>query len=360
MAMSTETRLYVAVGVLAVLGGGLYLQMKGNKEEATKYTQEGRAAELPDVSFTEDTLGKVDKIVVTKAADGDGGAATEVELSKEGESWKVTKPVSYAANQANVKALLDAMKRLKTSEVISEGADQYERFGVADGKGLHVVISAGGETKADLRFGEGGSRGQMARIGGQEGVYTIKNYSSFTFDRDMKGWRDLAILKFEEPDVESVELTNEHGEYSFVKASGAWTVKYKKPKALAAGKIDGFEPTKVDELLRAYKALNAADFGDGKQASEVGLDPARATLTLKQKDGKPALVIAVGSQADGSNVWLKASVSDQIFQISSWAAEWATAEPTKFTGAKAEGGGEPAPMGLPEGFDLEALGGMGH
>ncbi|MCA9633332.1 MAG: DUF4340 domain-containing protein [Myxococcales bacterium] len=364
--MGTETKLYVAVGVLAVLGGALYLNSKSNKEEAESYTQAGRAAELPPITFTDDDLKKIDKLVIEKGADEDGGAPAEFELTKSGEEWKLTKPVAYKANQANVKSLLDALKRLKTSEQISSSKDQYEKFGVADGKGLHVVVYQGGTVKADLRFGEGGTRGQMARIGDKEGVFSVKGYSSFTFDRDAKGWRDLGILKFDEKEVESVDLTNEHGEYTFTKDGDKWTAKYKKPKALGAGKIDDFDSAKVGDLLRAFKALNAAGFGDGKKLADIGLEPPKGQLTIKLKEGSATHVISVGDKADGSNVYAKVNGNDQIFQISSWAADWVTAEPSKFTAKKddkdkAEGGAKP-PGGMPGGIDLSQLGGAhpGH
>lgn len=359
--MATETKLYVAVGVLAVLGGALYLNTKSSKEEAATYTQAGRAAELPPITFTDESLKRIDKLVLSKGADEDGGAAREFELTKTGEEWKLTKPVAYPANAANVKSLLDALKRLKITEQISGSKDQYEKFGVSDDKGVHVVLYAGSEKLGDLRFGEGGSRGQMARIGDKEGVFSVKGYSGFSFDRDLKGWRDLSILKFDEKDVESVELKNEHGEYVFTKDGDKWTAKYKKPKALGAGKIEDFDPTKVDDLLRAFKALNAADFGDGKALSAVGLEPAKGQLTIKLKEGKATHVISVGDKADGTNIWLKVNGNDQVFQISSWAAEWVTAEPTKFTAKKGDDakppGGPPGGMpGMPGGMDLGSMG----
>ncbi len=54
MAMSTDKKLYVAVGVLVVLGGALYVQQQNAKKEAEGYTAEGRAAELPKIEISEE------------------------------------------------------------------------------------------------------------------------------------------------------------------------------------------------------------------------------------------------------------------------------------------------------------------
>src|ERR1700759_251906 len=113
MALSTENKLYISVGVLVVLGGALYLQSKKDKAEAESYTQSGQAAALPKIELSDDDIKKVDKITLTKPA-GDAGTAVEIEPTRSGEDWKLTKPVEATANQPNVKSLLDNLKSLKT------------------------------------------------------------------------------------------------------------------------------------------------------------------------------------------------------------------------------------------------------
>ena len=173
MAMTTETKLYVALGVLGVLGGGLYLQNKKEAESAAKYTLSGQAAALPKIDIKDEDIKAIDKIVLNKAGE-DGGAPVDIELTKSGEDWKLTKPVEAKANQANVKSLLDNLKTLKVSEQIDVGAANYAKYGVSDDKGLHAVFSKGNGVVLDARFGENGGRGQMTRIVGKEGVFAVK------------------------------------------------------------------------------------------------------------------------------------------------------------------------------------------
>src|SRR5882724_13274195 len=86
MALSTENKLYISLGVLAVLGGALFLQNKKDKAEAQSYTLSGQAAQLPKIELSEDDLKKVDKITLSKPA-GDAGAPVDIELTKSGEDW---------------------------------------------------------------------------------------------------------------------------------------------------------------------------------------------------------------------------------------------------------------------------------
>src|SRR5215208_2534895 len=91
MAMSTDKKLYIAVGVLAVLGIALYVQNQKAKAEEGKYTAEAATADLPKLDFNDETVKKIDKVVIAQAA-GDAGKAQEVTLEKKGDAWQVTKP----------------------------------------------------------------------------------------------------------------------------------------------------------------------------------------------------------------------------------------------------------------------------
>ncbi len=355
MAMNTETKLYVALGVLGVLGGGLYLQNKKEAESAARYSLSGQAAALPKIDIKDEDIKAIDKIVLNKAGE-DGGAPVDIELTKSGEEWKLTKPVEAKANQANVTSLLDNLKALKVSEQIDAANTGYAKYGVSDDKGLHAVFSKGGAVVLDARFGENGGRGQMTRIAGKDGVYAIKGYSSYLYARDVKGWRDLSLFKFEEGDVNAATITNEHGSFSFTKDGEDWKGKFGKGKATPEP-IKNFDDSKVKDFVRAYKTLNADGFAEkGKTPADVGLEKPVATIQLTLKDGAKRDV-NVGANAEGSSRWVKVSGSDEIWSISSWAADWAIAEQKKFQkesdkdkkDTASAGAGTPPP-GMPPGM----------
>jgi len=326
---TTDTKLYVALGVLAVLGGGLYMSNKKEAEEAKAYTLSGRNAELPKLEVAEADVGKIDKITLHKPGK-DGAAASDVTLVKKGEEWRLEQPGDATANQANVKSLLDNLKSLKVSELIDSDKGSYEKYKVSDALALHAVFSKAGTPALDAYFGENGGRGQMTRIAGKDGVYAVKGYSDYLYSRDVKGWRDLSLFKFEEGDVTSAEITNEHGVFAFTKDGSEWTGKFKPVKGGDAKKIENFDSAKVLDLIRAYRMLNADNFADkAKTEADVGLNAPVATLTFTLKDGARREV-KLGATAEGSSRWAKVSGKDEIVSLSSWAADWGTAEPKKF------------------------------
>jgi hypothetical protein len=233
-----------------------------------------------------------------------------------------------------VTSLLNNLKSLKVTEQISTGTDAYDKWGVSDGKGLRAVFKKGEEVVFDAFFGDSGSRGQMTRLKDKEGVYAIKGYSKYLYARDTAGWRDKAIFKFEDKDAVKVTVQNENGTFTFERSDNTWTGKVQEPKSSAAKDIQEFKPNKVDDLLRAYKSLSASAFGDDKTPEGVGLAEPKSTVTIELKDGTGKYVLSVGDTAEGSNRWVKASGKDAIFSISSWSADWATAEVSKFQDKK--------------------------
>ena len=331
MALSTENKLYVSLAVLAVLGGALFLQNKKEKEEAASYTLSGQAAALPKLELSDDDIKKIDKITLSKPATGDAGPAVDVELTKTGEDWKISKPIDALANQANVKSLLENLKTLKATELIDGTKASYAKFGVSDDKALHAVFSKGNAVALDLYFGDSGGRGQMTRVAGKDGVYASKGYSSFLYARDVKGWRDMAILKFEDTDVTNVNIDNANGSFAFTYDKGKTTKsEFKKGKDGAAAPIKNYDESKLVDLLRAYKALNADNFADkGKTEADTGLDKPVATILFTLRDGAKRQV-RFGGTSEGSSRWAKATGSEEIWSVSSWAVDWATAEEKKF------------------------------
>ena len=98
----------------------------------------------------------------------------------------------------------------------------------------------------------------------------------------------------------------------------------------SAEPIKNYDESKLVDLLRAYKALNADNFAEkGKTEADVGLEKPAATIVFTLKDGAKR-EIRFGGTSEGQSRWAKVSGSDEIWSIGTWAAEWALAEPKKF------------------------------
>lgn len=177
--MKTETRIYIALLVLAALGLGLYFAKKDKAAQQSQHSATAASADLPSVAVSKEDDEKITKIEITSPNKDDKTKKNVVTLEKKGENWEVTSPVSAKANASNVRTLLDSFKELKVKETIDRGSGAYDQYELTDDKGVHAVAYKGADKAVDMYFGKSGSRGQMARIGGKDGVYIVTGYASF-------------------------------------------------------------------------------------------------------------------------------------------------------------------------------------
>jgi hypothetical protein len=373
--MKQEHKIIAAVAVLLVLGIGVYVSRGQSEKEEQEHTVTA-AKDLPAIKLSDADAEKLTKIVIDNA---DKGAVT---LVKKGDKWEVDKPVKAAADDQAVKSLIDNAKKLELQALIAETADVHEKYDLNEEKAVHAQLFKGDSKVLDIYFGKGGSRGQMARLADSDAVYAAKGYSQYTWAREPSNWRDKKVLKFEDKNAIQIEIENEHGKYSFTRtddklakaegedeegadkkapedkgAASSWAGSFYARSdggklGAAAKKIEDFDPKKVDQLLVAFKNLNATNFAE--EGADTGVDDPIANeggiLRVKLKDDAGDYEVRVGNKQEGSNRYLVKEGDPTVYVITSYAADWVTAKPEKFAvDKKAEG---------EHGEDLEDLGDM--
>ncbi len=362
MAQGNDVKLYGALGVLALLGGAYFLQFQSQKEESASHSTAAATTNLPKFGVDESSIEKIDRIVLTKPAEeaksgAEAKPAREIVLVKKGDKWRLAKPVDYLANQKNVESLLGNLPKLTLEERVASSKESYGTYELGDEDALHVVASAGDKAAADFYVGKSGGRGQAVRLAGTDGVFIMGGLSKYLFDRDTKGWRDLSILEVEPEKVTKVVVENEIGTFTFTKNGTSWKDELKKAKGGTA-KVKEFEPSKVDDLVRAFKTVSASGFGDDKTLMDAGLAEPRAVVKLTTESGAEVTLL-VGSDGENSSRWAKVPDKDQIFSVSSWVSDWAVADETKFQKSKEPEKDESGPPdGMPHGMPPGMM--MGH
>ena len=335
--MTTDKKLYAALGVLVLLGVAVWAQQRSHDKVDEAHSLAAEQAQLPEIAISEEAAKTVDWISITRPAEGDAGAASSFEFKKQAEEdWILEQPVEANANNSNIKQLIENMQKLRVNEKISSGTDSYERWEMTDSKATHVVVKAGDKVLMDAYFGHNGSRGQMTRVAGTDGVFAVKDFSQYLYQREAKDWRDRSVFKIEGDDIVKVDIQNEHGRFAFVKADGKWKGQFAKDGKAPLKDIPDFKESQVTSMVNAYKNLSAVNFGDDKSLEDAGLAEPVATLTLSEKEGAGTHVLQIGNKASGTNRWGKRNGRDQVYEISSWTAEWATAELSKFQEKKTE------------------------
>lgn len=323
--MNQTQKIGVGVVILAGLGFAAFQMQK--KDSATGFaTKDNKKVELPEIKGSDD----LDRIVINNAEKG------EVELTKKGDKWEVTKPVNAPANQSNVKSLIDNLKELKVEEQVEANVtdDLKKTYALTADKAVRVQGFKGAEKKVDDTFGKSGGRGQVVTVEGKPGLYIAKGYSGYVYTREVKNWRDTEIFKFDDANATSFTINNKAGAFSFTKGD-KWAGTFK------GQPIADLDEDKVKQALGAFKGLNADDFGDGKTPADTGLDAPESTVVINLKDNAGKFTLKVGKTATGSNRYAQKEGDNTVFVIGSFAGDWATAEVTKFEKAK-DAGAKPA------------------
>jgi hypothetical protein len=247
----------------------------------------------------------------------------------------VVKPVEAEANQQTAKDLVSNLHALKVESKINLTLDDAVRKDkqLDAAHAVHVVAWKGADKKIDESFGKSGTAGQLVVVAAKpDAVWAAKGYSSYLYTKEAKDFRDKEILKFDDANASAVTIANSHGTFVFTKGADKWTATLdKKP-------LPRFDESKVKDMLRAYKALAADDFGDGKSPEETGLDKPEATVTIVA--GGAPIVVQVGKVSTGTNRWAKKADGAMIYQLAPFASDWVTSDAAKYE--TAGDGGAPA------------------
>jgi hypothetical protein len=327
--MSRDKLIVFGVVLLGLLGVLVYQQAK--KDESLGAPPMASAKDFPTVSAPAD----IDKLSITngdkaevvldrvpdpKGATTDAGAATK---------WVLSKPVSAPANEQAVKDVLANLAELKVDSMLNLKLDDEVRKQkqLDPAHAVHVVAWKGTDKKVDELFGKSGTAGELVVLTDKpDHVWAAKGYSSYLYTKEAKDFRFKEILKFDDANAAQVTIDNAHGILSFTKGDNWAGTADKKP-------IPRFDPEKVKDLLRTFKALNAEDFGDGKSLAETGLDKPEASVSIQLKDNAGKYEILVGKVSTGTNRWAKRADDDAIYQITNYVAEWALSDKSKFESA---------------------------
>lgn len=325
--MDRNAKIGIAGVVLVGLGVAVYYQHKKDAALGAPVSK----ADMPELKAVPDD---VDKIDITNGSKG------EIVLEKHGDKWELTKPVEAPANQTNVKSVIDNLKELKIADRATQGADEdaKKRYELEPDKAIHVLAFKGADKKFDGTFGKSGGLGNAMMMAGNPDIYLVSGYSSWMYGREAKDWRDREIFKLEDKDIESMELAGKNGDFVFTKAEKdgggtEWSGTHdKKP-------IPSFDTQKGNTAVTAFKNLMAEDFGDGKPASDTGLDAPEETVTLKMKDGATH-TLKIGKPAEKTSHYAQRDGDATIYTIGAYPYEWATGELSKFQ--------QPADAGAPD------------
>jgi hypothetical protein len=313
-----KNRLFIGVALLVALGGAAVWAWRTRTGD-TPITADQQASAFPELARED-----IASIEITRPE----GEVRTVRLERRGDQWMIASPIEVPADASAVSTALDKLDELEAVGIAASNPEFHERLEVDAEHGVRVVVrNAAGEQLADLWIGAYRSPSTMVRVEGQEQVVAVRGSIKFAFNKELRDWRERAILSVEADDVSEVAWMGSNGTFRFARAAGAaapgadgepaaptlgeWQmaeVSYmppapeepevapaprrggRAPAAPAAPAarttIDGFQGSKVRSMVGSLARMRASDFaGPEVTAESAGIGPSSPRVTLTVRGG---------------------------------------------------------------------------
>ena len=236
-------------------------------------------------------------------------------LKKEGDAYKIVKPMAYPADKDAAKLAFEALTKLDFANIVSDQKSRQGEFELGE-DGLRVTVKKGEAVVADLRVGKTTNQMTMVRVEGKDEVWSTSGFFKYQFDKDTTAWRDKSIISFDEKDAEKLQLTTK---------SGAKIV-LAKPAPRDAGpapewqvvessvKVEPFDKSVASGVASQLATWKANEFADDAKPAETGLDTPELTVTVTLKNGKQ-LAGLIGNKKGAEDWYVKSTASPQVFLV---------------------------------------------
>ncbi len=286
--LNTKILLILLVGLLAIVGG-VYLLDQRNGERTFKE------------SLVKTNSDKIDKIILFPKQ------GKEMELNKNGSNWTVShNGVSYPADNAAIKDLINSLNPLKTESVVSSNPMRYKDFDLEDSTAVRVKLMQGSELIADLLIGklEMSSNQNMStfvRLVNDKIAYSVAGYLSWNVNREMDSYRSHIVIEGNKADWSKLEFIYP-ADSSFIlekQDEGKWHI----------GLVD-LNLADVEKYLDQLQNLNGTKFS-------AQMPPSNPIFTLKISGNKLAAQVEIkGYLGSSQNIVVSSNLNNgNLFDV---------------------------------------------
>jgi len=246
---------------------------------------------------------KIVRIVIKK----EGEIKTELKRTDSG--WVVATAANAPADEENIKTLLDDTALLDRSELISTNPEKQSRLGV-DEKGFEVQLWDEKEKLvADYFVGYTGVdfNSTYVRIAGENRVYLTPRV--LTAVVNPLDWRNLTVLSFRPPDIDSWAIKGKGGQFILKRSSEGekkWIWEDNADFPLAEDKIE--------EALLRLSSLRASDLVMNPAEEKTGLSDSNWRYIFTFRSGM-IIELTIGQQDEEGRYYVQTNQSPAVYLV---------------------------------------------
>ena len=278
------------LGLLLILGVIVFFLLPREGERESSYKQ-------GEIHFSIDSSTVV-KIEIQRQG-------KPVVLENVGGKWTITAPLLYPADQNAVQQLLSGLSKFKAGSLISSNPEKQRLFQV-DSSGTKVSTTDRAGKMSGFIIGKMGPSFSEVyfRLPDSKDVYLGQGIDSWTFNKEVKDWRDKSVLSTPSEVMSGLTYTVGSKQYTFHKDSTGWR---SGEKALDAATMN--------PALNTLANFKADDFVD--TAIQIASKP----MNLHISGADDIALSFYPTLPDSARYYVRKGNSNQLFVISKWTAQ---------------------------------------
>jgi hypothetical protein len=288
-----DKRLYIALGVLVLLGIGVYFTY------GRKGAEEG-ADHVSDPWHRIDRA-QIDRIVIQRPNN-----APAIELTKRDNKWQMAQPAQGPADEQAVNDALEALSEMHVASIAAREPASHDDLEVDSGHAIHVQLFHGSANQLDLFVGKNLEGGTAVRAPSGPIVYRVDRSIRFSLSKEPREWRDRQVTHIERNHVRSVEWVNSRGTFHFDRNGDTWTPAASNPP------IERLDTARLNQTITNMLELRATDFA--APGANTGITDSSPRVTINVDNGDP-VTLKLGSNNGESEVFVQRVGTDNVFTL---------------------------------------------
>lgn len=284
----TKNKPILYLSALAVLQLVIYLVLRisGAPTAEVKYLVEVDTSKVSEMSIYHD--------------------GTTVTLKRGADTWEVTNPYQYPANNRFVKTLLEKLSDMRIESEVTSNKGRFSEFEV-DTAGTRVTLYQSGD-RSDFILGKtaSGYRQTYARLENEDTIYMIRGSYGTAANRKADAWREKKVSDFEEADVVKVTTPN----LTLVRENqDDWRVTDDKGESFVA------DQSKGKRIPSSLSRLRTSDFPEADDYKAVNFNKPLHSFRVDLKSGDFRDISFYSDPADSNKYFMKYHKKPHVFRV---------------------------------------------
>jgi hypothetical protein len=272
-------RLLILVAIVAIVGG--YILLFERHQPTTEEVREQADKVFPGLEQDAITM-----IEISNSSDA-------IRIEKQGESWRLTDPFDFPADETAVGGLLTSLLGLKAERKLPAAEVDPAAYGL-DRPSLSVTLHAS-EQAFPLNVGNETALGSNRAVSrGEDEIIICAGWFVSDLERGINDWRSREVVDVLASDVASIEILSADDIVHAVQVANQWQL-LQPVKDLA-------DREHIQNLISNLGSLKVEEFLDAdSDLAELALSPPRHRITIVRNTGEEPTVIELGATREAAD-----------------------------------------------------------